>query len=549
MLVAKAQTSTGRAGVPALRRVIVAGAATVAFMGAAGVLAGSAQAISSIFATTFGSQPQQIVIDSAGYLYTSDLGSNNVSRITPTGQTQALGLTGASPFGIAIDSSGNVYTANYVVNSVTKLAPDGSSSSPTWATTGTSPYGIVIDASGNVYVTNQNQASVTKIAPDGTANTSFASTGAGPSGIAIDSAGNLYTANQTDGTVTKIAPDGTSSGTAPGYVWATVGSGPDGIAVDSDGNVYTANSGANTVTKVAPDGNVAASWATQTNPRWVLVDSAGNLYASNTGSASISKFNTSTGDATILAPTGTSPLGMVLDAEGNLYVANAGSNNITRIGGRVAPAPPQTPSAPTAEAGVESATVTIEPNPPSAIFGTPTSYTVTAVEDPARGCTVTPPGTFCLVTGLTAGASYTFTARANLETWQTAASGPSNAVTPTAAPTPSNAFDLSRPWVRGEYLKTRISVDGPGRIIQRGWRLSVSSSARTASSGVCSVSVDATKAGARHLACRINAATQRARTRGAVRVLLRTTFTPAGGTPRTVNQRLTLRGLEPRFTG
>ncbi len=74
------------------------------------------------------------------------------------------------------------------------------------------------------------------------------------------------------------------------------------------------------------------------------------------------------------------------------------------------------------------------PNEASAVYGTPSSYTVTAIEDASKGYTVTVPATSCQVSGLTSGTSYSFTSRANLNTWQTAASVPSSSVTPTLAP-------------------------------------------------------------------------------------------------------------------
>lgn len=84
-------------------------------------------------------------------------------------------------------------------------------------------------------------------------------------------------------------------------------------------------------------------------------------------------------------------------------------------------------SAPTAEALVESARVTISPVSP-----TPSSYTITAspqVNGVTRSCTITPPATNCIVPGLLAGVSYTFTNRVNDVLYS--ASPPSSPVVPT----------------------------------------------------------------------------------------------------------------------
>jgi len=102
----------------------------------------------------------------------------------------------------------------------------------------------------------------------------------------------------------------------------------------------------------------------------------------------------------------------------------------------VTPAAPPTPSAPqnpAATAGNGQATVSwSEP----ASGGPFTLYTVTAVEDPSKSCTATPPATSCVVPNLANGTSYTFTVRASNASGMGAASTATAPVTP-AAPTPS----------------------------------------------------------------------------------------------------------------
>lgn len=101
---------------------------------------------------------------------------------------------------------------------------------------------------------------------------------------------------------------------------------------------------------------------------------------------------------------------------------------------------PGVPGTPTAIAGAGSATVSI--TPPSS-GGTPSSYTVTS--SPAGGtCTVTVPATSCVVSGLTPGTSYTFTATATNGLATSGASAASNAVTPTS-PTPPTPVTPSAP--------------------------------------------------------------------------------------------------------
>ena len=67
--------------------------------GAAPALAGSA-----ILGTT-GDNPRAIVVDSAGNVYTANSSANNVSKITPSGFSTILDVTGVNPYpgAIAID--------------------------------------------------------------------------------------------------------------------------------------------------------------------------------------------------------------------------------------------------------------------------------------------------------------------------------------------------------------------------------------------------------------------------------------------------------------
>jgi hypothetical protein len=110
---------------------------------------------------TAGTYPVGIAIDNAGNVYTTNYGSNNVTKITPSGTSTILGTTGSYPVGIAIDKNGNLYTTNNGSNNVTKITPNGTST--ILGTTGTRPNGIAIDKNGNIYTTNLLSNTVSKI--------------------------------------------------------------------------------------------------------------------------------------------------------------------------------------------------------------------------------------------------------------------------------------------------------------------------------------------------------------------------------------------------
>jgi hypothetical protein len=92
-----------------------------------------------------------------------------------------------------------------------------------------------------------------------------------------------------------------------------------------------------------------------------------------------------------------------------------------------------------------------------------------------------------------------------------------------------------------------VTVPGPGALRQRGTRSTRSGAA--ARSLVCTDSKNAKRAGTYTLECEANAATRRAQRKGAVRVRITTTYTPTGGTARTVSRTVVLPAIKPRRTG
>ena len=108
------------------------------------------------------------------------------------------------------------------------------------------------------------------------------------------------------------------------------------------------------------------------------------------------------------------------------------------------------------------------------------------------------------------------------------------------AATPSNTFTMA-PVAPGRGGTTsRITVPGPGVITQVGTR---GAGGEMATRPACHASRTVMRAGTFVITCRMNAATTLARHRGAVRVCLTTTFTPAGGTPRSVTRTVVLSRL------
>jgi hypothetical protein len=115
-------------------------------------------------------------------------------------------------------------------------------------------------------------------------------------------------------------------------------------------------------------------------------------------------------------------------------------------------------------------------------------------------------------------------------------------------PTPSNRFTIASTSASGSMAVTRVRVPGAGKLSQRGsyrTRGAGSSATRTA----CTASRTAKKAGTYTLKCRLDAAARRQREKGRLRVVIRTTFTPTGGTARSSLRTIVFGSLKPRYTG
>ncbi len=480
------------ATVPRVRAFGLAVTAAAALLAGAGVMPASALAATTTTFQPTGQNPTAIAIDYDGNIFTANYGSDNVSKFTSLGTpTLAFASTGAGsmPSAIMVDLSGIIITANYASDTLTVILPTGAVIGTVSLPFGSGPQGITFGTEA-IYTANWDTNNVSKIMRTSGLVSTLGSTGSRPNGITIDAAGNVYTSNFTAHTVTKITPGGTSTTLASTIPSGGTGNGPSGITIDSAGNIYTANRLSNNVTKITPAGisttlaSTIPSGGIGNGPVGISIDSAGNIYTANNVSDNVTRI-TPSGSASTLASTGVQPYAMTIDANGNIYTSNQESGNtiatVTKISATSGPnqifaSPPHTPYiAPSVVAGAELATVTVATNEVSAIYGTPSSYTVTAVEDASKSCTVTVPATSCQVSGLTSGTSYSFTSRANLNTWKTAASIPSSSVTPTLAPPSAPPAPTA---IAGDGKATVTVAAGPGNT-PASYRVTASPGGRT----------------------------------------------------------------------
>ncbi len=208
-----------------------------------------------------------------------------------------------------------------------------------------------------------------------------------------------------------------------------------------------------------------------------------------------------------------------------------------RIVANPPPVPPQAPTGASASAGIRQATITW-----NAVAGeSVSSYTVTASPGGAS-CTAVAPAVTCTITGLTAGTSYTFTVTATNPQGTSLASQASNAVTPTGDVPPVNTFTMKPPKIWPQKITTQLKLPGPGKVVQ------VAKKARTMT--VCTARKTVAKAGWVTITCRLTAKARAARKKHSLKLRLVTTFTPTGGTAKSVSKTLVLKKTRPSpFTG
>jgi sugar lactone lactonase YvrE len=226
--------------------------------------------------------PQGVAVDAAGNVYVTDIGLQEVFKVTPSGTQTAVGSGLGVPEGVAVDGAGNVYITDSQVDAVFKVTPGGVQ---TMVGSGFDyPVGVAVDGEGNVYVSDPFVDAVFKITPEGP-QTMVGSGYNTPAGVAVDAAGNVYVADTFDATVFKVTPGGTQTMVGSGLI------SPAGVAVDAAGDVYITDSATDTVYEVTPGGTQSAVSSGFDVPNGVAADGSGNLYVADTFNEQVTKLD------------------------------------------------------------------------------------------------------------------------------------------------------------------------------------------------------------------------------------------------------------------
>jgi uncharacterized repeat protein (TIGR02543 family) len=373
--------------------------------------------------------------------------------ITPTVSTTALGGSG-----------GNGRMA------ATNLNPDGTAISTGWTGGG----GAYVNPPADVAIAGVG--GITYIGGTGSANGGAGGGGAGGAGVGSatgsTAAGGVGVSNSISGTATFFGGGGGGGKYGSNSSWTGAG-GNGGGGNGSTGTTVTANGNGNGSNGVASSGGgggggydggtggnggsgiviLRYAFGTSSAPTITSITGSTNKLtvaftppASDGGSA-ITNYEYSLDGGvtwTAISPVdATSPIEITKLANGSTTLTNGTTyqvairalNGKTGLASNVlAGTTPLSPPTISAVAGNTNATVTVG----AAAGESPTSFTVTALNDsgvalsPAKTCTVTAPATTCVVTGLTNGTTYKFSAVANLGGQSSTATTTATGVAPAA---------------------------------------------------------------------------------------------------------------------
>jgi uncharacterized repeat protein (TIGR02059 family) len=411
-----------------------------------------------------------MVKDSSGNIYVAY--GSTVKKLSSAGATSLTITTSGSVQAIAVDSAGNILVATYtsgLYRYTSAGALDSTFNTNSYAGSTAAGnylsnsvlYGVAVQTvtNGRIIVASAGANSTNRLVgvqdlPTTTSNagkvdstftqTSITSAMGTPSGLSLDSSNNIYVMGPVAmGYLKRLSSNGTFSAADNTFntaITSGLSSTPTAVTVDASGNVYVVGPFTGNVKKFSSTGAADTTFNTNTTAAALgsgatsaVLQSDGKLVVGGSFTGNLKRFNTDgTLDTTFSydAATGGTVNKAIVLSDGYILVGTASTPYIKKV--YTTYVAPSAPGIPTAVAGDGQATVTVSA-PTSGV--TPTGYTVTAVQDVTKTCTITGASGSCTITGLTNGTSYTFTSVAiNGDQISTVSAASTPAVTPVGVP-------------------------------------------------------------------------------------------------------------------
>jgi len=368
------------------------------------------------------SAPYAITEHSGNMFFTNSGSDAGLGVVTPTGVVLQAGSVGARSYGILEAPDGTLWTTQqHGTDSWIRNADDQ-------VNTVAAPRGfrgMAAGPGGTIWAAASATNEVAGVNPVTSSTFAFGLPEfGGPEQITMGPDGNMWFTNASKDSISRgsFAVE-FSTFTDPSI------SLPVGIVTGPDGALWFTNAGNGSIGRITTAGAVTNfPIAGALEPVGITVGPDGNLWFTDRAKNTVVRLTTA-GQFTTYPAGGTAPRGITIGSDKRVWYTLEGSNAIARLTPEVLTSitPPSPPTAVVATAGKQSSSITWAP-PASAGSSPITGYTVTSQPD-AKTCTTTGALT-CVVSGLTAGTTYTFTVTATNSIGVGVASAASNSVAP-----------------------------------------------------------------------------------------------------------------------
>jgi hypothetical protein len=346
--------------------------------------------------------------------------------------------------------------------------------------------------------------------------------------IAAGPDGNMWFTERNGNRIGKITPAGVVTEYSAGI---TAGAQPFGIAAGPDGNMWFTENAGDRIGKITPAGVVteySAGITAGAVPNGIAAGPDGNMWFTELIGNRIGKINPATGQVTEYSAgitAGAGPFGIAAGPDGNMWFTEFSGGRIGKI---IVGLDLSVTRAGTGSGTVTSSVAGIDCGSScSAQFDGGTSVTLTATPSPGS--------TFGGWSGACSGSGESCTVVMNQAREVTASFAATPTPTPPPAATVSVASVKQKVSRKGAYLTSRVTVSGAGKISQRATTGSKRLTTR------CRVSKTTTSASTHTLKCNLGSKGRRALKKGALKLTLRTTFTPTTAAAVTSERKLTIK--------